>query len=106
MIKFEKLIEEINTIVDMDELESTYTLFNYGLTKGAYIKLNTKVFNDAFETKKNRILTDLFYEAHKDFNYMMAYDIIKEASDEIKDNMNSLNTYIKDIAKNLKGKCA
>lgn len=106
MIKFENLLSETKTILDIEELESAADLFQMGLESGTYKLFESKIFNETYWGSKNRILANEMYVKNPNFNYMVLLGIIKDCKSKLKENQKDLEYYVYEIIRGFKGKCA
>jgi len=106
MINFTTLLNETETLTDLETLESAADLFQFGLDKQYYTLLNTKQFNKTFWATKNRIITNNYCLENKGANYLTTLEIIIPCPIRIKENPKQLKSYVIDIMKNLRGKVA
>jgi hypothetical protein len=107
MINFTTLINETETLTDLEELESAKNLFQYGISKaGCYTIAQSIQFNKTYTSSLNRILTEDLCKSNINFKYLTILEIVTLAPAKMKEDNKRLNMYVRDIMKNLCGKCA
>jgi len=107
MINFTTLLNETEKISDIEELQSAKMLFEFGLKKyGCYTLSQTTIFNKCFTSSLNRILTEDLCRSNVNFKYLTILEIVTLAPVKMKEDNKRLNMYVRDIMKNLCGKCA
>lgn len=106
MKTFKNLIKETSQVKDLEELESSADLFQYGLDKGNYTLSQSKQFNELYWNVKNKLIAIDLYNSgvFKDINYLQLLSIIAGAKGNIKDNKDKLEQYIKERVHALKKK--
>lgn len=103
MKAFHELINETNEIHDLEELESAADLFQYGIEKGYYTKLQCNEFNTTYWKIKNKCLAYEVSEVVKG-NILDIRNIVKCAPNEVKDDKSALISYVNSRLKALRGK--
>lgn len=103
MKSFESLIKEALESVDMDELESTADLFQFGIEEGNYTKRQADEFNAAYWKVKNKLLAYELSETVK-ANVLDLISIVSNAPASVKDNKKELLDYVNGRLKALRGK--
>lgn len=102
MKTFKSLLTETEQITDMEELESSADLFQYGLEKGYYTLLQTKEYNNTYWRIKNNIITKAIKDKFQNINSLDLTYIVTNAPVGIKENENELISYVRDVLKRLK----
>lgn len=104
MKKFDNLIHETINVQDIQELESAADLFQFGIEKGYYNRLQTIEFNKQYWNTKNRLITESITDCIKDINILDLTSIVAKAPLTTRENRNELIAYVNRIKKNLRGK--
>ncbi|WP_027626495.1 hypothetical protein [Clostridium lundense] len=103
MKTFQSLIEETLKVQDLDELESAADLFQFGVEKGYYTKIQVDEFNNTYWNLKNKLLAYEISESVKG-SVLDITSIVSKAPSDIRSNKDKLLHYVNDRMKALKGK--
>lgn len=106
MKSYQNLLNETLQSADIEELESAADLFQYGLEKGYYTRLQQQEFNNNYWSMKNKFITDSITEDIKGVNTIVnIIDLIymvSKAPATVKEDKQQLIAYINKIIKSLK----
>ena len=106
MKNFRMFINELQNVETIEELESGADLFQFGVDKNYYSKIQAKEFNNTYWSIKNKINDEIIcselYKENMSTNYMQTLTIIRKAPATVKADKKELKQYINRVLKALK----
>lgn len=102
MRKFDMLLDETKQVIDLEELEASADLFQYGLDNNYYNRLQQHDFNNLYWQLKNKFLAQSIENNFKNTNCLDIIYIVSKAPSTVKENQQQLIAHVSKILKSLK----
>ena len=100
---FEKFIEEVKSCEDIEELESSCEMMDSYLERGIFNRYQKEMFLIVYKEVEAKIITETIYQKNpENFNYLRLINIVRNANDVLRGNIESLTRYAQNIDRQLK----
>ena len=102
---FEKFIEEVKGCLDEEELESSGIMMDNFVSKGIFNKYQKRLFLGVYKEVEAKIITDTIYQSNpKKFNYLRLMNVVRNANDVLRGNIEVLTRFALNIDRQLASK--